>query len=91
MQQKRFEFQKKKRVVVKIGSSSLNHEETGRMNLTKLERLVRELCDLRNRGFDVCLVSSGAIAAGDCAQCALSGADPQKQPLFAGMRSMHQQ
>ena len=53
-----------KRVVVKIGSSSLQHEETGDMNLIKIERLVRELCDLRNRGLDVCLVSSGAIAAG---------------------------
>ncbi len=53
-----------KRVVVKIGSSSLNHEETGGLNFTKLEKLVRELCDLRNRGIDVCLVSSGAIAVG---------------------------
>lgn len=59
-----FEFGKKKRVVVKIGSSSLNHEETGNLNFTKLEHLVRELCDLRNRGMDVCLVSSGAIAVG---------------------------
>lgn len=31
----------KKRVVVKIGSSSLTHEETGRLNLTKMEILVR--------------------------------------------------
>ena len=42
----------------------MNHEETGNLNFTKLERLVRELCDLRNRGMDVCLVSSGAIAVG---------------------------
>lgn len=55
---------KRKRIVVKIGSSSLQHRETGDMNLIKIERLVRELCDLRNRGLDVCLVSSGAIAAG---------------------------
>ena len=34
------------------------------MNFTKLEHLVRELCNLRNRGMDVCLVSSGAIAVG---------------------------
>lgn len=53
-----------KRVVIKIGSSSLNHEETGGLNFTKLEKLVRELCDLRNQGVDVCLVSSGAIAVG---------------------------
>ena len=64
MGQKNFQFDKKKRVVVKIGSSSLNYEETGNLNFTKLEHLVRELCNLRNRGMDVCLVSSGAIAVG---------------------------
>lgn len=58
------EFQIPKRVVIKIGSSSLSHEETGGLNFTKLEKLVRELCDLRNQGIDVCLVSSGAIALG---------------------------
>ena len=54
----------KKRVIVKIGSSSLQHDETGNLNLLKMERLVRELCDLRNQGIDVCLVRSGAIAVG---------------------------
>ncbi|MCR4668757.1 MAG: glutamate 5-kinase [Clostridia bacterium] len=54
----------KKRVVVKIGSSSLTHMETGRLDLVKLEILVRELSDLRNRGIDVVLVTSGAIMAG---------------------------
>ncbi len=62
--QESFAFNRKKRVVVKIGSSSLIHEETGNLNLTKVEYLVRELCDMRNRGMDVCLVSSGAIAVG---------------------------
>ncbi len=61
---KRERFAKKKRVVVKIGSAALHHEATGRLNLGKVERLVRELCDIRNRGMDVCLVSSGAIAVG---------------------------
>lgn len=54
----------KKRIVVKIGSSSITHPETGALNLTKLEILVRELCDLKNAGKDVILVSSGAIAVG---------------------------
>ncbi len=54
----------KKRIVVKIGSSSLRHKETGDFDYIKLETLVRELCDLRNQGRDVILVSSGAIAAG---------------------------
>lgn len=53
-----------KRVVIKIGSSSLTHEKTGSINFAKMERLVRVLCDIRNRGMDVCLVSSGAIAVG---------------------------
>ena len=54
----------KKRVVVKIGSSSLQHKETGDMDYTRLEKLVRELCDIRNQGKEVILVTSGAIAAG---------------------------
>ena len=64
MEQKNFEFNKKKRVVIKIGSSSLTHPETGNLNFIKMMHLVRELCDMRNRGMDVCLVSSGAIAVG---------------------------
>ena len=54
----------RKRIVVKIGSSSLHHMATGELNLTKMERLVRELCELRNQGKEVILVSSGAIAVG---------------------------
>lgn len=54
----------KKRIVVKIGSSSLQHKETGDMDYIRLEKLVRELCDIRNQGKDVILVTSGAIAAG---------------------------
>jgi glutamate 5-kinase len=54
----------KKRIVVKIGSASLTHAETGHLNLDKMERLVRILTNLRNQGKDVILVSSGAIAVG---------------------------
>ena len=54
----------KKRIVIKIGSSSLTHPETGRLNLRKLEVLARELSDLRSQGKDVILVSSGAVATG---------------------------
>ena len=64
MDQSSFHFHEKKRVVVKIGYSSLKYEETGNLNFTKQDHLVRELCNLRNRGMDVCLVSSGAIAVG---------------------------
>ena len=58
---------KYKRVVIKIGSSSLTHPETGKLNFVKIEHLVRELSDLHNQGIDVCLVSSGAIAVGRAA------------------------
>ena len=54
----------KKRIVIKVGSSSLVHPETGETDLLKLEQLVRVLCDLRNQGKDVVLVSSGAIGVG---------------------------
>ena len=57
-------MKEKKRIVIKIGSSSLQHGQTGELDYTKLDVLVRELCDLRNRGKDVVLVTSGAIAAG---------------------------
>lgn len=54
----------KKRIVIKIGSSSLTHKETGGLDYVKLEVLVREISNLRNQGKDVILVSSGAIAVG---------------------------
>ena len=57
-------LKEKKRIVIKIGSSSLTHPETGDLNLRKIEQLVRVLSDLRGQGREVILVSSGAIAAG---------------------------
>lgn len=54
----------KKRIVVKVGTSSLTHPETGLTDLITLEKLVRELTDLHNQGKEVVLVSSGAIAVG---------------------------
>lgn len=63
----RKDLKDKKRIVVKVGTSSLTHPETGELNLTKIEVLVRELADLRNMGKDVILVSSGAIGVGKSA------------------------
>ena len=54
----------KKRIVVKIGSSSLQHPETGDLDYNKMEVLVRELCNIRNSGKDIVLVTSGAISVG---------------------------
>ncbi len=60
----REEIKDKKRIVVKVGTSSLIHPETGGLDLIKVERLVRELSDLHNQGRDVILVTSGAIGVG---------------------------
>ena len=54
----------KKRIVIKVGASSLVHPETGETDLLKLEQLLRVLCDLRNQCKDVVLVSSGSIGVG---------------------------
>ena len=54
----------KKRIVVKIGSSSLQHMSTGELDYGKMDIFVRELCNLKNQGKDVVLVTSGAVAAG---------------------------
>lgn len=57
-------MKEKQRIVVKIGSSTLTHAETGELDLERLEKLVRILTDWSNRGKEVVLVSSGAIAVG---------------------------
>ncbi len=64
MEELRAKLKDKKRVVVKIGSSSLQHPETGDLDYTKMDILVRELCNIRNQGKDVILVTSGAIGCG---------------------------
>lgn len=53
-----------RRIVIKVGSSSLTYPETGKLNLSKMETLVRQISSLRNAGKDVVLVSSGAIMVG---------------------------
>lgn len=57
-------FRSRKRIVVKVGTSSLIHPETGRMDYHKFDRLARELSDIKNQGREVILVSSGATAVG---------------------------
>ncbi len=52
-----------KRVVVKIGTSCLTHEN-GKLNYTAIEKYLRQLVDLKNMGKEVLLVTSGAIGAG---------------------------
>lgn len=49
-----------KRIVVKVGTSTLTYD-TGKINFRQINALARVLSDLRNQGYDVILVSSGAI------------------------------
>ena len=51
------------RIVVKVGTSTLTNEQ-GRNNLRSFDQIARALADLQNRGQEVILVSSGAIAVG---------------------------
>ena len=54
----------KKRIVIKVGSSTLTHKDTGDLNYLKLEKLVRTISDLKSNGKEIILVSSGAVALG---------------------------
>lgn len=53
----------KNRIVVKVGTSTLTNEN-GKNNLSSFERIARVVSDVQNKGFEVILVSSGAIAVG---------------------------
>ena len=53
----------KKRIVVKVGTSTLTHAGGG-MNFRNMDRLARVLTDIKNAGHEVVLVTSAAIGAG---------------------------
>lgn len=52
------------RIVIKVGSSSLTHKETGHISISKMERIVRQISDIKQSGKEVILVTSGAQAVG---------------------------
>ncbi len=73
-----------KRIVIKIGSSTLTYQNT-KLNFDRIDLLIRQIADLKNQGKEIVLVSSGAVAAG---QGKLDLANrpqtiPQKQALAA--------
>ncbi len=51
------------RIVVKVGTSTITHS-SGKINVRRMEQLVRVLSDLQNMGKEIILVSSGAIGVG---------------------------
>lgn len=53
----------KKRIVIKLGTSTLAHS-TGKLNLRRVNNLVRVIADLQNAGKEIIIVSSGAMGLG---------------------------
>ena len=58
-----YNIKDKKRIVIKVGTSTLTHK-TGRLNIRRLEKLVKVISDLQNSGKQIVLVSSGAVGLG---------------------------
>ena len=52
-----------KRIVVKVGTSTITYAN-GKRNFEQIDRLARELADLQNQGKEMILVTSGAVAVG---------------------------
>ena len=57
-------LKQKKRVVIKVGTTTVTYPDTGYINLDKLEKFVRILINLLNKGKEVIVVSSGAVGVG---------------------------
>ncbi|MEN8446753.1 MAG: glutamate 5-kinase, partial [Cyanobacteria bacterium J06555_13] len=62
---------RRKTLVVKIGTSSLTRPDTGHLALATIGRLVETLCQLQREGHQVILVSSGAVGVG-CARLGIT-------------------
>ena len=52
-----------KRIVVKVGSSTITHAN-GKCDFARIDKLARELADWQNQGKEMILVTSGAVAVG---------------------------
>ena len=75
----RKELAKARRIVVKVGSSTLTHQN-GRTNLERMDRLALALSELMNRKIELVLVTSGAIAVG------MGKFNMDKRPAGMGMK-----
>ena len=51
------------KIVVKVGTSTLTNGD-GSLNIEKIKKIVSELSNLSDKGYDVVLVTSGAVGAG---------------------------
>lgn len=78
-QRMRMEIKEAQRIVVKVGTSTLTHEN-GKMNLARMERLALAISELMNEDREVILVSSGAIGVG------MGKFNLRRRPLGMGMK-----
>ena len=53
----------KRRIVIKVGSNVLTRQD-GKLDVTRMSALVDQIAWLRNQGYEIILVSSGAMASG---------------------------
>lgn len=63
MYKKREDIKNAKRIVIKVGTSTLTYDN-GKLNFSRIDKLARVLCDLLNQDREVVLVTSGAIGVG---------------------------
>ena len=57
------DFSQKKRIVVKVGTSTLAHA-TGNLNIRRVAKLIEVFSDLKNAGKEIIFVTSGAQGIG---------------------------
>lgn len=78
-----------KRVTVKIGSNVLA-EGQGMLNIARMAAIVNQIANLRSRGIEVILVSSGAVAAGKAVVTAPDKTDSVSQrQLWSSVGQIH--
>lgn len=68
-----------RRIVVKVGTSTLTYPN-GNLNIRRIEHLVRCIADLSARGYEMVLVSSGAVGVG------VSKLGLRERPTTLGMK-----
>lgn len=52
-----------KRIVIKVGSNVLTHDD-GKLDICRISNIVYQIVCLKRKGYDVILVTSGAVACG---------------------------
>ena len=74
----------RKRIAVKVGSNVLTRPD-GRLDLARMAALVDQIVKLREKGYDVLLISSGAVASGRGALPMLKDDSVTSRQLFAAV------